>query len=408
MAVSESRGTAYTNCLRLSVRDEAEILAALDRGSASAAGRDRRRQTRVPYERRAGLIVQMHHPGGSIENYLVRVRNLSTGGVGFLHGSFVYTGTYCVMTLLTINNRAVRVEGKVVRCRHVRKHVHEIGVRFDEPIDLHDFVASALTLQDGLTDVSKQLPQFGGLILHVEDSVNDQELLAFHLGNVGVKVKAVSNVLAAIEVAEQIRFDAVLASVCLGAMSGLDLSEFLRQNGYQGPIVALTAEDSEDVRKDALQRGCSAVLVKPYGFEALLALLEPHLPSAKAPAASIPMASELWGDQRMRPLIRAFLTRLRGQVTEMGRLLQGCNWGPGLRKFCLDIKGSAGGYGFPRISVAAQEVVDLITSEASPDRLKGSIAALVDLSRSACTMLDQGPAADAPAGAPAPRSGRAA
>ena len=143
----ESRKNDYIDSLRLSEDDEVEILADLARETTSRHGRDRRRESRVPYQRRAGLMVQMHHPGGTVANYLVRVRDLSTEGIGFLHGSFVYSGTRCAVALLANDKRTIRVDGAVVRCAHVRKHIHQIGLHFDAPIRLRDFVAGSLLPQ---------------------------------------------------------------------------------------------------------------------------------------------------------------------------------------------------------------------------------------------------------------------
>jgi CheY-like chemotaxis protein len=378
----------YINSLRMTEADEVEVIEALSRNPTNNAGKERRRQSRVPYEHRAGLIVQMHHPGGSVATYLVRVRDLSTGGVGFLHGSFVYCGTRCTMALLTTDGKTVCVEGKVVRCSHVRKHIHQIGLRFNTPIRLRDFVAGAMMPLDDQTQTSKELPKLCGHVMYVEDSVSDQDLLTFHLSNVGVKVKAVSSVLAAIELANELEYDAVLANIWLPAMSGLDLADYLRGNGYKGPIIALTADDREEVCQDAIARGCTSVLVKPYVIETLVSLLEPYLSSRRAMDCDQVVLSSLWADERMQPLIRTFLKRMKETIAEMGRVLETGKASAGLRKLCLDVKGSAGGYGFPQISEAAQEMLELLLAEAEIDRLKPSFAQLAGLSRAACMVLD--------------------
>src|SRR5437763_16893616 len=120
MPESKSESGKYIDGLRLSEREEAELRMALNSASSGSPGRERRRQERIAYQHQAGLIVKVHHPRGSIANYLVRVRNLSPGGIAFLHSSFIYSGTRCTMALRTKDNRSVAVEGKVVRCQHIR------------------------------------------------------------------------------------------------------------------------------------------------------------------------------------------------------------------------------------------------------------------------------------------------
>ena len=63
-------------------------------------------------------------------------------GMSLLHGVFVYPGTACKIALRSLGGEAVEVPGEVASCRWVDGRVHEIGVKFDEPIELDDFVAS--------------------------------------------------------------------------------------------------------------------------------------------------------------------------------------------------------------------------------------------------------------------------
>jgi len=66
----------------------------------------------------------------------VRCVDISDGGIGFVHGSFLHPGTACLITLVTEARRGLRTTGKVVNCEHLSAHVHRVGVKFDEPIDL--------------------------------------------------------------------------------------------------------------------------------------------------------------------------------------------------------------------------------------------------------------------------------
>ncbi|HUJ76687.1 MAG TPA: PilZ domain-containing protein, partial [bacterium] len=130
----------YIDNLRLSLREQEQLLAELDQQGQRYHGSNRRTEDRTTYRPAQGVIIQMRHPGGSSANYVVAPRNLSRGGLGFLHGSFVYTGTPCIVILKTRGGKAVRVEGKIVNCRYVRGHVHEVGIRFHEPLRLVDFL----------------------------------------------------------------------------------------------------------------------------------------------------------------------------------------------------------------------------------------------------------------------------
>jgi hypothetical protein len=60
--------------------------------------------------------------------------------MSLLHGKFVYDGTLCVAGLKALDGQLVPVRGKVMWCRLIAGRIHEIGIQFEEPIDLDDFV----------------------------------------------------------------------------------------------------------------------------------------------------------------------------------------------------------------------------------------------------------------------------
>ena len=62
----------------------------------------------------------------------------------------------------------------------------------------------------------------------------------------------------------------VVSDVRLGAMSGLELLSALRRRGEAVPFIVITAHDSPAMRDDALRRGASAYLAKPFAGAALL------------------------------------------------------------------------------------------------------------------------------------------
>lgn len=68
------------------------------------------------------------------------IRDLSNHGVGLLHGAFVYPDTHVYLRFVTSTNEAFDVYGYVRRCTFVAGRTHEIGVEFEEPIDVSDLI----------------------------------------------------------------------------------------------------------------------------------------------------------------------------------------------------------------------------------------------------------------------------
>ncbi len=113
------------------------MLAALDVSDRPA--KPGRTFLRWPF-RRATVPVLVTHPSGQQVRLELACRNLSRGGMSLLHASFLHTGTRCTVTLRDALGQLRELESAVVRCRHCSGMIHEIGVRFDEPVDVRDFV----------------------------------------------------------------------------------------------------------------------------------------------------------------------------------------------------------------------------------------------------------------------------
>jgi CheY-like chemotaxis protein len=278
----------YRNCIdsvRLSQEEREALLTRLDSTPVSAAARERRSQERVPYRRASRLLVQMHHPGGTEQSFLVSARNLSCGGIAFLHGSFVYDGTTCILALITTDHHLLQVEGRVVRCRHVTRHLHDIGVKFDGSIDLDQFVAAAAPT--GVIPASRPVPRLGGKALCLVDRPADQQVIGFYLGQLGMEARVLGDAMVGFELAVRVKFDAILTNMFVPPMSAGDMAGLLRQAGYAGPIIALAGEKDETAGREAIEQGCNHVLVKPYSLEELMDVLLQHLgePGGKAQAA---------------------------------------------------------------------------------------------------------------------------
>lgn len=372
----------YIDSLRMSARQHADILNELDSRRASPNDNDRRIEQRLRFSQQALLFVQIRHPGGTAGNYLVRTRNLSRTGIGFLHGGFVYNGTSCTVALRTTDKTIVAIEGKVVRCNHVRGHIHEIGVHFDKPIRLGQFLGREAP-PDTEYAHSTELPKLAGRVLYVDDSVADQDLIKFHLENLSVQCDIASSGMDAMNFIESVKYDLIITGLTLPGMSGTKLVQGARELGYNGPVVAMTADERDTTRIEALQQGFANFLVKPYCFEDLLRLLLDYLKPLASDSKEV-LTSTHWNDTAMRPLIRRFLQRLVGQISDIQRQADNPGSEQLLRKLCTDLKGSAGGYGFPTISQAAHDFLDTD----SPYDSRAKLAALTQLCMNATRILD--------------------
>ncbi|NQU25270.1 MAG: response regulator [Candidatus Nealsonbacteria bacterium] len=112
-------------------------------------------------------------------------------------------------------------------------------------------------------------------ILLAEDSPDSQRLLAFFLRKAGAEVAIADNGKVAMEMALAATgpdaqgndrpepFDVVLMDIDMPVMNGLEATRRLRQEGYRGPIIALTAHTLSHHIQQCLDAGCNHHVSKP-------------------------------------------------------------------------------------------------------------------------------------------------
>ena len=136
--------------------------------------------------------------------------------------------------------------------------------------------------------VLKPQTQITRTVLLVEDNIDTQVLLAAWLRAAGVGVTVAPNGRVAIDIALEARdkgktFDLILMDMGLPELDGYLATAALRADGWNQPIVALTAHGMVGDRERCLQAGCDDYVVKPVLQPALLATIERHIGAQPAP-----------------------------------------------------------------------------------------------------------------------------
>jgi two-component system, OmpR family, copper resistance phosphate regulon response regulator CusR len=108
-------------------------------------------------------------------------------------------------------------------------------------------------------------------ILVVEDQPKTSQFVKKGLNEVGYSVDIAECGSAAESYLASSEYDLVILDVMLPDQSGIDTARHIRQDGYSGPIIMLTALSTTKDKVHGLDAGADDYLTKPFSFEELLA-----------------------------------------------------------------------------------------------------------------------------------------
>src|SRR5215212_2274613 len=107
-------------------------------------------------------------------------------------------------------------------------------------------------------------------ILLVEDEENLHEALKLNLELEGYAVSSATDGQEALRAVEQEYFDLIILDVMLPNVDGITVTETIRIQNNEVPILILSAKNSSADRVLGLKKGADDYMVKPFNLEELL------------------------------------------------------------------------------------------------------------------------------------------
>src|SRR3954453_13572466 len=166
-------------------------------------------------------------------------------------------------------------------------------------------------------------------ILVADDEKSIRLMLETGLTLNGFRVTAVRTGREALEAASSGQFDAVLSDIYMPDGGGLELVDSLRATDPNLPIVLMTAQGSLEVAVQAVQRGASDFIGKPFDISAVVELLRRYLDARREAAESgAPVESETQLTRaglvgRSAPMIMVYKLIAQAARTEATVLIMG-------------------------------------------------------------------------------------
>ncbi len=177
---------------------------------------------------------------------------------------------------------------------------------------------------------------FKGRVLIAEDHPVNQKVLSYQLSSLGLEIGIASTGKQALERATSEPWDLVLMDWQMPEMDGLSAAREIRKlEGKPGqlPIVALSAQSSDDFREQCVKAGMNDYLTKPYEEAALISVLSRWLPGSAIEMPPPMDTSRLAGNRRLTPeMIELFLETTEDSLDKLQNAWENRDWEQGKRE----------------------------------------------------------------------------
>ncbi|MEO0528942.1 MAG: ATP-binding protein [Planctomycetota bacterium] len=228
----------------------------------------------------------------------------------------------------------------------------------------------------------------GARLLVVDDGETNRRLISLVLRRAGAEVELAVNGREGVDAATTCEFDAILIDMQMPIMDGYAAAQRLRELGYDGPLIALTAHAMKGDERRCLDAGCSDYMTKPIDAPRLLGKLADLLNLPSVPSVSSEDRSEKpeeliestlpTDDEEFRAVVETFLEKSRDEIATMQRLAGDGDWEK-LRERVHWLKGSGGTAGYASLSEAAARLEEQLAGEPDRDSLMEATDRLANL-----------------------------
>ncbi|MCA9278363.1 MAG: response regulator [Phycisphaeraceae bacterium] len=361
-----------TNSAGLSHRQLDQVLNALESGKKSDS--KRRVFTRWSY-RNPRIEMGIKHPGGTESTVFVASRDLSCQGMSILHSSYLYPGSEVTLNLPKAGMHDVEkvVYGKIARCLHLHGRLHEIGVCFDDVIDVRSLLAYSDDDDPRYVIESIDPEKLEGCIVCLEDSALDQKLIQHYLRSTHLRIRFPEDIETAFN---QVREGCQLFLVDVHLSSGengLDAVEKVNAEMPSVPVVLLTSDVSKATRDRADKLRVAGILKKPVDATTLLRAIAEYM-YARAIVKGFEQKQTV--EVEDSSFHEAFVRTLAEEAQKIESMIENDDH---LNAYaaCLQIKASAPQAGLDDLATVAEKAANTLAATSSTSESKTDLEALV-------------------------------
>ncbi|MFH0759350.1 MAG: response regulator [Bacteroidota bacterium] len=110
-------------------------------------------------------------------------------------------------------------------------------------------------------------------ILLAEDNLINQKVAQSIFKNIGYEIDIAKNGSEAVKMIDEGKYDVVFMDILMPEMDGYQATQQIRQKGYTLPVIAMSADEDDIIRKAAFDAGMNEYVLKPARVENIKQLL---------------------------------------------------------------------------------------------------------------------------------------
>ena len=347
----------------------------LDAMAMQGLGSESRSYARWPL-REAFIDVCLQEHGTFQRCMVMATRNVSNGGIAVLHSSYMYPGSKCTIALPSRNGQdkePIIMSGRIARCVHREGMVHEIGIKFDEPIDASRFVAKLMPMHAG-SEVARAA-KLTGTVLQIDASPVDRRLIEYYLSVTKIKLITAGTFAEAKKLSTG-PIDLILSDMLMPDGKVQDYVRWLRNQCNTTPVTLHTATPMAQVRQQMQTMEVQGLLTKPVERGALLAAMIEFLSAPKGRKSVQQSKSLDKNDPTVREIIELFRSELDTSVGSIEEAFGG-NDSMAIYAMALRLSGTAPTLGFDQLGKIAGRTAELVAATMSCEESSDQIRALI-------------------------------
>ena len=306
-----------------------------------------------------GSIVRVQRPGDSEElPFSMPTRRLGVNELVAVHGSFVHVGSPCNVQLVSPYGTWEHVSGEISDCKLIERGLFEVRIQFSSEIEVEVYCKDAVRMN----------------VLVVDDDRLCRELSRRFLDGPNVAIEMAENGREAVEIARGTALDLIFSDIEMPEMNGLEAAQAIRDNGYLGRLVAVSALWGAEIQGKCVEAGFDAYIPKP--------LKQPHVNEQLECLNVEPLFSSLPHDEDLLPIVRDFVISLSDRVRSIQSLAATMQLLE-LGRICRELDSLAGSLGFEPIAEEAVRIERQISKNADSPVLPDGVKELIHWCRRA-------------------------